>query len=375
MTNWRQTLKTRRRIPLKKSLNSAIKNLAVFSSVIICVVCVVIKIKNVSLQEGTDLLFYSAGVGTKQDGTAQKSKEINKEKINNEGDFQMIEEGDAALYHEIALPKTEQTPDPSRETLAVEEIKSQGGAQVSNFFVNDKTSSGTDILAELGIDPAIDLKFNGEPEVLLYHTHTSEAYLDSFTGFYYTDMNTRTQNQEMSVVAVGEAIKEKLEQAGIGVIHDKTVNDLRYNGSYARSWEVLQNNLAEHPTIQVTIDIHRDSMTTEAGVKYKPTAEIDGRKAAQVMILAGCDADGSWGDFPDWKENLHLALRLQQKATEKYPELMRPMLFSNSKYNMNATKGSMLIEVGTEVNTAAEARYSGSLIGEALAETLLEGKN
>lgn len=358
---------------MKKSFNSAIKNLAVFSSVIICVVCVIAKMRSISPQDGADLLLYSAGMGTKQEDSKQQN--INTEKNNSEDDFQMIEEGEAARYHEISLPKAEQTPDPNRETNTVEEIKSQGGAPVDNFFVNDKTGSGTDLLAELGIDPAVNLKFNGEPEILLYHTHTSEAYLDSFTGFYYTDMNTRTQNQDMSVVAVGEAIKEKLEQAGIGVIHDKTVNDLRYNGSYSRSWEVLQSNLEMYPSIQITIDIHRDSMTTEAGVKYKPTAEIGGRKAAQVMILAGCDSDGSWGDFPDWKENLHLALRLQKKATEKYPELMRPMLFSNSKYNMNATKGSLLIEVGTEVNTAAEARYSGDLIGEVLAETLLETKN
>ena len=89
------------------------------------------------------------------------------------------------------------------------------------------------------------------------------------------------------------------------------------------------------------------------------------------MLLAGCDASGEWGDFPDWEWNLRLILRVQQKAQELYPGLMRPLNFSNSKYNMNATRGSMLIEVGTEVNTAAEAKYTGRLLGEILAETLL----
>lgn len=88
------------------------------------------------------------------------------------------------------------------------------------------------------------------------------------------------------------------------------------------------------------------------------------------MLLAGCDADGSWGDFPDWRQNLRLILKVQQKAQELYGGLMRPLNFSNSKYNMNATTGSMLIEVGTEVNTVAEARYTGQLLGEVIAETL-----
>ena len=135
---------------------------------------------------------------------------------------------------------------------------------------------------------------------------------------------------------------------------------------------MIQNNLAKYPGIQVTIDLHRDSMTTEAGVKYKPTAEVGGRKAAQAMLLAGCDADGSWGDFPDWRQNLRLMLRVQQKAQALYPGLMRPLSFSNSKYNMNATHGSILVEVGTEVNTVAEARYTGQLVGEILGETLKE---
>ena len=184
-------------------------------------------------------------------------------------------------------------------------------------------------------------------------------------------METRTQNQDMSVVAAGEELARELQARGIGAVHDKTVNDLQYNGSYSRSWEVIQKNLEEHPGIQVTIDLHRDSMTTEEGVKYKPTAQIGGRNAAQAMLLAGCDASGEWGDFPDWEWNLRLILRVQQKAQELYPGLMRPLNFSNSKYNMNATRGSMLIEVGTEVNTAAEAKYTGRLLGEILAETLL----
>ena len=281
----------------------------------------------------------------------------------------LLSNGGVVPFLEDSLPGAVATPDPERNSGPVEEIVLSGGVQVDNFLVRDTTESGTDLLAELLENPSVHLKGDGSVEILLYHTHTSEAYSRQYTGFYYTDMDTRTQNQDMSVVAVGKALKRELEARGYGVVHDTTVNDTLFNGSYSRSWEVIQKNLEEHPGIQVTIDLHRDSMTTQEGVKYKPTAMINGRKAAQFMLLAGCNAHDDWEDFPNWAQNLRLMLRVQQKAAELYPGLARPLSFSNSKYNMNATPGSMLIEVGTEVNTASEAAYSGKLLGEILAET------
>ena len=274
-----------------------------------------------------------------------------------------------AVFHEDELPRAQVTPEPGRGWGEVEEIELSGGEQIGDFFVKDTTGSGTDLNYELTQAPAASLKGDGSVEVLIYHTHTSEAYSKSYTGFYYTDMQTRTSDPDMSVVAAGEALKKTLESYGIGVVHDTTLCDELFNGSYSRSWEILQSSLEKYPGIQVTIDLHRDSMTTQEGVKYKPTAVINGRKAAQFMLLAGCNANGDWEDFPGWEQNLRLMLRVQQKATELYPDLARPLSFSNSKYNMNATPGSMLIEVGTEVNTVSEATYSGRLLGEILAET------
>ena len=279
-----------------------------------------------------------------------------------------LEEDEIVAFYGESLPQTEASPDPNRTALPVEELTLTDGTRVGDFYVKDTSAAGLDLNEVLTRSPGFRLEGNGEVEVLLYHTHTTEAYLPDYTGFYYTDMETRTQNQTQSVVAVGEAVKRRLEQAGIGVVHDTTVNDSMYSGSYARSWELLERNLEAYPGIKVTIDIHRDSMTNAEGVKYKPTAEVGGRKAAQLMILTGCDANGEWGDFPDWAENLTFALRVQQKLTQTAPTLVRPLNFGDHKYNMNATTGSLLVEVGTEVNTVAEATYSGELLGDALAE-------
>lgn len=353
------------------------KDLAALACAAVCVWCAAESFQSWAKNQGGKALLFAAGVTVQEtpsptagqaDSAAetmapQEPRQVQPMELN-------LPDDGIVPFHSDRLPEGNATPDPNRASGPVEEIQMEGGAQVGNFYVRDSTDSGTDLELELKEPPDVDIKADGSVEVLIYHTHTSEAYSESNPGFYYTDMETRTQNQDMSVVTAGEAMRRALEARGIGVVHDKTVNDGIYNGSYSRSWEVIQKNLQEHPGIQVTIDLHRDSMTTEAGVKYKPTAEIGGRKAAQAMLLAGCDADGSWGDFPDWRLNLRLMLRVQQKAQEMYPGLMRPMNFSNSKYNMNATHGSMLIEVGTEVNTAAEARYTGQLLGEVLAEAL-----
>ena len=325
--------------------------------------CLVWRAQTWAGEKGAGALLFAAGLGV-EEASPSPAPEKEAEPVPTPA------QDGVAPYPQISLPQVQTTPDPNRDYAPVEETVIAGGQQVGDFTVKDTTGSGTDLLAELEAPSPVEIQGDGSVEVLLYHTHTSEAYSQDFTGFYYTDMATRTEDPKQSVVAVGEEIRRVLESYGIGAVHDTTVNDTLYNGSYDRSWEVLQKNLAEYPTIQVTIDVHRDSMTTDSGVKYKPTATIGGRKAAQVMLIAGCDADGGWGDFPRWEENLRLALRVQESLETLYPGLARPLNFSNSKYNMNATPGSLLVEVGTEVNTVSEAVYAGQLVGQALVPVL-----
>ena len=270
---------------MKQGFVRWVKNVAVLGSAALCLWCAAGEFQSWARREGDDALLFAAGMKAQ----AASSQEASPAPTATPApDYFLPDDGVVSLAA-AQEPQASVTPDPSRSYAPVEEIQLSGGAQVGNFYVKDSTGSGTDLSAALQEEPSVHLKQDGSVEILIYHTHTSEAYSQSYTGFYYTDMETRTTNQEQSVVAAGEALKQALEAAGFGVIHDTTVNDTLYNGSYDRSWEVLQKNLAEYPTIQVTIDVHRDSMTTDSGVKYKPTATIGGRKAAQVMLIAGCD--------------------------------------------------------------------------------------
>ncbi len=269
-----------------------------------------------------------------------------------------------------ALPSSAASPPssaPSASSAApgkvLELSVGNGGMQVENFWVKNSTEhhASLDLGQELKKAPAVKIaKNSAAPQVLIYHTHTTEAY----------DCTERNTDRSKSVCAVGDKIAEQLEATGIGVAHDKTYHDYpAYDGSYDRSLATMQKDLKKYPGIQVTLDIHRDAMHRSDGTMLKTTAVVGGKKAAQIMILAGCDDDGSL-NFPNWECNLRLALRLQKELAGDAPGLTRPLDFCARRYNEHVTKGSLLIEVGTDANTLEEAEYSGTLLGTSLARVL-----
>lgn len=227
--------------------------------------------------------------------------------------------------------------------------------------------SNKELLAESRLAPDFTVEKNGEPQILIMHTHTTESYEPYERDFYDSSFNSRTTDERMNMVAVGNAIAEQLEAAGIGVIHDTTKHDYpSYNNSYDRSRETVSAILEEYPSIKIVLDIHRDAIERESGERIAPVAEIDGKKAAQVMIICGCD-DGTMG-MPNYMKNFRFAAMLQQQMESDHKGLTRPVLFDYRKYNQDMTTGSILIEVGGHANSIEQAVYSGELIGRSLAE-------
>ena len=239
-----------------------------------------------------------------------------------------------------------------------------GGGQVRNttFWSN------ADLLAESQTAPQLPLKLDGTPIVLIYHTHTTESYVFPKTGNYDEGCSFRTTEPDKNMVAVGDVIAEQLAASGIGVVHARELHDFPvWNGSYGNSAETIRGILAEYPDICIALDIHRDAIADGSTV-VAPVAEINGKQSAQIMIISGCD-DGTM-DMPDYRENFHFACRLQQTAEQMFSGLTRPILFDYRKYNQDMTKGSLLIEVGSQGNTLDEAKYAGELVGKALSETI-----
>lgn len=240
-------------------------------------------------------------------------------------------------------------------------ITLENGGQVRNV-----TSVSNDVLAEESGKP-FDFKVEkgGEPQILIMHTHETESYEPYERDFYDKDFTCRTTDDSMNMAAVGDAITRKLEEAGFAVIHDVTKHDHpSYNGSYDRSRVTVSEILEKYPSVKVVLDIHRDAIEREDGTRIAPVADINGKNAAQVMIISGCD-DGTM-DMPDHMLNFRFAAALQQQLESDHSGLTRPVLFDYRKYNQDLTTGSLLIEVGGHANSIDQAVYSGELIGESL---------
>lgn len=211
---------------------------------------------------------------------------------------------------------------------------------------------------------------NESPQILILHTHGSEAYTPpQGTKITYSG-NHRSTDNRYNVVQVGDEMADVFAQEGISVLHDRTLYDYpNYNGSYDRSLAAIQTYLTQYPSIHFILDVHRDAIEDSAGNEYKVVSVIDGvGTAAQVTLVVG--SDGSGLTHPDWMENLKLAVALQNNILNVYPTLMRPLLLRNSRYNQHATTGSLLVEVGAAGNSPAEAALAGRLFARQMAEVL-----
>lgn len=250
-----------------------------------------------------------------------------------------------------------------------EKTFSGGGTEVDGCYIKNKTGLDLDFEAILKSSLTFSVKEKADsPQVLIYHTHTSEGYMDEDVDYFFDSFYSRTQNTDFNVVSVGDAITDALNKKGIKTIHDKTVHDSTYNGSYDRSVQTVQSDMEKYGDIKVVLDIHRDAIGTDEQ-KIKPVFSYNGKKAAQIMILSGCDTDGEMG-FENWENNLGFALKIQHTAEKMYPGMTRPLSFDYFAYNEYVCDGSLLIEMGTEANSIEEAEYAGELLGNVLYEVL-----
>lgn len=355
---------------LTQLLRKGLFILCILSAAFLSVWCITKNLQPVAQKYGAKWLLHIAGISIVPQTQLKDYPELSAPKTPVVSETGIEPDGVLETEPEVEL-RVEATPDPNRETGIVEVLKMSSGQRVDCFSVKDETGTGLDLEQELLIKPDISVRHDGSPVILLYSTHTTESYvLENGADWYYLDDDFRSLNPDETVVAVAREAAKIIETGGFGVIHDTTVHDYpAYSGSYARSMETIRKNLTQYPTISITVDIHRDAFGESGTTRYKPVAQVNGKQAAQIMILTGCDLSED-PVFPNWRENLHLALRLQQKGETLFPGLFRPLYFCNRNYNMHATSGSLLVEIGTDVNTLEEAQYSGKLLGKTLLAVL-----
>ena len=247
---------------------------------------------------------------------------------------------------------------------------SAGSTFVKGVAIKNNSKQAVDIEAALARPLTMSLDSEAqEPQVLITHTHTTECYLEHDDGTYASNDPTRTDDPEKNMVAVGEALAAQLRMAGVQVIHDTTIHDQPYTGAYGHSKASVQQLLAQYPTIRVVLDLHRDAIYPNDTTRIKPTVVINGKKAAQVMIIVGM-LNTSSSPNPHVKENLTFGARLQQQLHTDYPGLMRPLNLANGRFNQQLNDGMLLLEMGSDANTLEEALYAAELVGQGLVQVL-----
>ena len=219
--------------------------------------------------------------------------------------------------------------------------------------------------------PGLTLKPAGEgPQILIMHTHTTEAYHKGKKDRYQESDVDRTTDEEYNVVRIGEEMREVFEEMGLSVVHDRTKYDYpSYTGSYNRALEGIEKELRQHPTVQIVLDVHRDSVIGSDGRNYAKRTEVEGRAVAQVMLVVGTDDMGL--THPDWQEHLALAVQIQKNMLGITSSFPRPIDLRRQRFNEHMTPGSLLVEVGTDGNSLKEAIAGARLFARAAGQVYL----
>ncbi len=268
---------------------------------------------------------------------------------------------------------------PPEELDQVKEMTSVGtsGAQAiekNGVYLYNKTNRTFD--ASLFDYGTIALEQTEGPQILILHSHGSEAYSMNDGDLYQESDPYRTTDCTHNIVRVGEEMAAVFRQQGFEVIHDTNLYDYpSYNDSYVNSKAAVKKWLEKYPSIQIILDVHRDALAGSDGTIYKLVSEEQGQKVAQTMLVVGTNVGGA--NHPAWCDNLALAVALQEKLMADYETLARPIVLRNSSYNQQLSPGYLLVEVGGHGNTLTEAIQGGKLfaqsVGQAL-KSLMNGK-
>ena len=182
----------------------------------------------------------------------------------------------------------------------------------------------------------------------------------------YTETSPyRTLDTNYNMVSVGARVAEILEAEGIHVIHDRTLHDYpSYNDAYGNARSAITAALAEHPSICLVLDLHRDAAEDENGNQKRSAVTLEGESCARLMMVMGSDKGNL--SFPHWEQNLALAVKLQACLEQKHEGLCKPIQLVTSRYNQDLSTGALLIEVGTAGNTHREALAAAEHLAEGI---------
>ena len=292
---------------------------------------------------------------------------------------------EAESPEESGLPQSSSSPMPSASpsadpdvltTTAPDDIvgrtmvpgSSSRYVSADGIYIYNYTDYSLDVEQLLQSAPEWDLSGEEGPQILIYHSHTTEAYTMDGADIYEESDSWRTTDPNFNTIRIGEEMKAVFEAAGLEVIHDDTLYDYpTYSGAYDRSAQGVAAILEQYPSIKLVLDVHRDALEGSDGTVYKTVART-AEQCAQVMMVVGSDASGQTHD--DWRKNLSLAVSLQRSLLDEHGTLIRPIVLRSSRFNQQLSTGSILVEVGSHGNTLQEAIAAARLFAQSVADAI-----
>lgn len=301
---------------------------------------------------------------------AQGEQKLPVEDEENELREQLAQENQLSFETLLEEEETSQLEAPEQP---VEAVYTQDQLKDYDFLISRlyNVDSSTKITSQqlnseklLSYDFHVDKETEGA-QILIYHTHSQEAFADSIPG----DENT-------TIVGMGSYLTTLLQQQGFKVIHNKDVFDmvdgeLDRNKAYTRAEPVISQILAENPDIQIVIDLHRDGV----GDNVHLVKEIDGKPTAQVMFFNGLSYSAKNGNIdylpnPYIENNLALTMQMKLASDSLVPGFARKVYLKSLRFNLHLHPGAMLIEAGAQTNTVEEMRNAMEVLARVLAGVL-----
>lgn len=300
----------------------------------------------------------------------KKSGEIKREPWSDAFREQMAEENQLSFETLLEEEETSQAKQPE-EVLEVAYTREQ--LEDYEFLMSrlyNVDSSTRITAAQLNTDHLLSYDFHVDrdtkgPQILIYHTHSQEAFLDSVPG-----------DESTTIVGMGSYLTTLLQQQGFTVLHHKEIFDLKdgemdRNKAYTRAEPVISKILEENPDIQIVIDLHRDGV----GENVHLVKEIDGKPTAQVMFFNGMSysaKNGAIGYLPNpyIENNLALTLQMKLASDSLVPGFARKVYLKSLRFNLHLHPGAMLIEAGAQTNTVEEMRNAMEVLARILGDVL-----
>ncbi|MDO4291643.1 MAG: stage II sporulation protein P [Eubacteriales bacterium] len=271
---------------------------------------------------------------------------------------------------ETAPKETPSLPVPDKAEQYQWEYYEKYDALVKEFYAVDASTAADESLlnldALLSPDLSIEKRSDDQPQILIYHTHSQEAFADSVPG-----------DETTTILGVGEVLAQLLrEQYGYNVMHHMGKYDVeKRDYAYSNSLPALEELLAQYPTIEVVIDLHRD----EVAEGTRLVTEIEGRPTARFMFFNGLSRTKKHGAIDylpneNIADNLAFSFQLQVLCNEYYPGLTRRIYLKGYRYNMHLKPRYLLVEMGAQTNTYGEC-YNACIPLARMLDLELAGNN